>query len=98
MSGVRRVLDYAGFFAEAAGSIDRVNGWEADLRDGLGFVHDHLQFLVVLDRAGAIPSCDTTRKNAFCGASVKIGESCSKHVKFPQPSEKVEALEGIIAE
>ena len=42
MSGVRRVLDYAGCFAEAAGSVDRVNGWEADLRDGLGYNHDLL--------------------------------------------------------
>ena len=29
MSWVRGVLDYAGCFAEAAGSVDRVNGWEA---------------------------------------------------------------------
>ena len=29
MSGVRRVLNNAGCFAEAAGSVDRVNGWEA---------------------------------------------------------------------
>ena len=42
MSGVRGVLNYAGCFAEAAGSIDRVSGWEAGLRDGLGFVHDPL--------------------------------------------------------
>ena len=27
MSGVRGVLDYAGCFAEAAGSVDKVNGW-----------------------------------------------------------------------
>ena len=40
MSGVRGVLNYAGCFAEAAGSADRVNGWEAGLCDGLGFVHD----------------------------------------------------------
>ena len=77
MSGVCGVLNYAGRFAEAAGSVDRVNGWEADLRDGLGYIHDLLQFLAVLGRAGAIPSCDTTRKNAFCGASVKVGESRS---------------------
>ena len=42
MSGVRGVLDYAGCFSEAAGSVDRVNGWEAGLRDGLGFVHNPL--------------------------------------------------------
>ena len=77
MSGVRGVLNYAGCFAEAAGSVDRVNGWESGLRDGLGYVHDLLQFLVVLGRAGAIPSCGTTRKNAFYGASVKVGESRS---------------------
>ena len=77
MSGVREVLNYAGCFAEATGSVDRVNGWKAGLRDGLGYIHDFLQFFVVLGRAGAIPSCDTTRKNAFYGASVKIGESRS---------------------
>ena len=42
ISGVRGVLNYAGCFAEAAGSVDRVNGWEAGLRDGLGYIHDHL--------------------------------------------------------
>ena len=36
MSGVCGVLNYAGCFAEAAGSVDRVNGWEDGLRDGLG--------------------------------------------------------------
>ena len=77
MSGMRGVLNYAGCFSEAAGSVDRVNGWEAGLRDGLGYIHDLLEFLAVLDRAGAIPSCDTPRKNAFCGASVKPGESHS---------------------
>ena len=40
MSGVCGVLDYAGCFFEAAGSVDRVNGWEHRLCDGLGFVHD----------------------------------------------------------
>ena len=39
MSGVRGVLNYAGCFAEAAGSVDRVNGWEAGLCDGLGYIH-----------------------------------------------------------
>ena len=39
MSGVRAVHDYAGCFAKAAGSVDRVNGWEAGLSDGLGFIH-----------------------------------------------------------
>ena len=45
MSGVRGVLNYAApwhCFAEAAGSLDRVNGWEAGLRDGLGYIHDLL--------------------------------------------------------
>ena len=42
MSGVRGVLNYAGCFAVVAGSVDRVNGWEAGLRDGLGFVYDPL--------------------------------------------------------
>ena len=77
MSGVRGILNYAGCFAEAAGSVDGVNGWEVGLRDGLGYIHDLLQFLVVLGRAGTIPSCDTTRKNAFYDASVKVGVSCS---------------------
>ena len=40
MSGVRRVLNYAGCFAEAEGSVDRVNGWEAGLRDELGNIHN----------------------------------------------------------
>ena len=70
MSWVRGVLNYAGCFAEAAGSLDRVNGWEAGLSDGLGY--KLLQFLAVLARAGAIPSCDTARKNASYGASVKV--------------------------
>ena len=74
MSGVRGVLDYAGCFSEAVGSVDRVNGWKAGLRDGLGFAHNPLQFLAVLVRTGAIPSCDTSRKNAYYGASVKVGE------------------------
>ena len=39
MSGVREILNYAGCFAEAAGSADRVNGREAGLRDGLGYIH-----------------------------------------------------------
>ena len=42
---MRGVLDYAGCFSEAAGSVDRVNGWEAGLRDGLGYIHDLLSFL-----------------------------------------------------
>ena len=42
MSGVCGVLDYAGCFSEAAGSVDRETGWEAGLRDELGFVHDPL--------------------------------------------------------
>ena len=29
-------------FSEAAGSVDGVNGWEAGLRNGLGFIHDPL--------------------------------------------------------
>ena len=41
-SRVRGVLNYDGCFAEAAGSVDRVNGWEAGLRDGLGCIHDLL--------------------------------------------------------
>ena len=77
MSGVHGILNYAGCFAEASGIVDSVNGWETGLLNGLGFVHNPLQFLAVLGRAGAIPSCDTTRKNAFYGASVKVGESRS---------------------
>jgi len=42
MSGLREVLDYAGCFSEAAGSVDNVSGSEAGLSDGLGFVHDPL--------------------------------------------------------
>ena len=42
MSGGRGVLNYAGCFAEAAGSVDRVNGWEAGLCDGLDYIHDLL--------------------------------------------------------
>ena len=42
MSGVYGVIDYTGCFSEVAVSVDRVNGWEAGLRDGLGFGHDPL--------------------------------------------------------
>jgi len=42
MSGVRGFLDYAGCFSESAGCVDGVNGWKADLRDGLGYVHNSL--------------------------------------------------------
>ena len=42
MSGVHGVLNYASCFSEAAGSVDRVNGCEAGLSDGLGFVHKPL--------------------------------------------------------
>ena len=42
ISGVRGVLNYAGCFAEAVGSVDRVNGWEVGLCDGLGYIHDLL--------------------------------------------------------
>ena len=40
MSGVLGALDYAGYFSEAAGNVDGVNGWEAVLCDGLGYIHD----------------------------------------------------------
>ena len=96
MSVVRGVLNYAGCFSEAVGSVDRVNGWEAGFRDGLGYVHDPLQFLADLDRAGAIPSCDAPGKDAFYDASVKSGESRSGHAEFPQPPEKVGALVGFL--
>ena len=42
ISGTRGVLNYAGCFAEAAGSVDTGDGWEAGLRDGLGYIHDLL--------------------------------------------------------
>ena len=42
MSGVHGVLDYAGCFSEAMGSVDIDNGWEAGLCDGLGYVHNPL--------------------------------------------------------
>ena len=42
MSGMHGVLNYAGCFAEAMGSVDRVNGWEVGLRDGLSFIHNPL--------------------------------------------------------
>ena len=45
MSGVRGVLNYAGCFSKAAGSVDRVNGWETGLRDGLVFVTTLCSFL-----------------------------------------------------
>ena len=40
MSLVREIFNYAGCFAEAVGSVDRVNGWEAGLRNGLGYIHN----------------------------------------------------------
>ena len=42
VQGVWGVLDFSGCFAEAAGSVDRVNGWEAGLRGGLGYIHNPL--------------------------------------------------------
>ena len=39
---MRGVLNYSGRFSEATGSVDRVNGWEAGLHDGLGYIHDFL--------------------------------------------------------
>ena len=42
MSKARGVLNYIGCFAKAAGSVNRVNGWEAGLRDGLGYIHNRL--------------------------------------------------------
>ena len=40
--GARGVLDYVSCFSKAVGSVDRVNGWEAGLHDGLGYVHNPL--------------------------------------------------------
>ena len=45
MSGVHGALNYAGCFAKAAGSVDRVNGWEAGLRDGLATFMTFCSFL-----------------------------------------------------
>ena len=42
MSGVCGVLDYAGCFSKAKGSVDGVNGRQAGLCDGLGYVHNPL--------------------------------------------------------
>ena len=42
MSGLRWVLNYAGCFSEAVGSVDSISGWEAGLRDGSGYIHDLL--------------------------------------------------------
>ena len=42
MSGVRGMFNYAGCFAKAVGSVNRVNGWEAGLHEGLGYIHDLL--------------------------------------------------------
>ena len=41
-STVLRTGDYAGCFSMAAASVDRVNGWEAGLYDGLGYIHELL--------------------------------------------------------
>lgn len=40
MSRVHGVLNYAGCFSKAAGSADRVNGWAAGLRNGVGDIHN----------------------------------------------------------
>ena len=45
MSGVRGVLNFVGCFAEAVGNVDRVNGWEVGLRDGLGYIHKRIVIL-----------------------------------------------------
>ena len=42
MSEVRGILNYVSCFSEAVRSVDRVNGWEDGLRDGLGYIHDLL--------------------------------------------------------
>ena len=42
MSRVRGVYNYVDYFSEAVESVDRVNGWEAGLRDGMGYIHDLL--------------------------------------------------------
>ena len=42
MSGMCGVLNYADCFSDAVGNVDKVNGWEAGLSDGLGFVHGPL--------------------------------------------------------
>ena len=42
MSGVLGVLNCAGCFVKAVGNVERVNGWEAGLRDGVGYVHNSL--------------------------------------------------------
>jgi len=62
------------------------------LRDGVSCVLNPLSSLAVLDRAGAIQSCDTTRTNAFYDASVKAGENRRGHAEFPLPPVIVEAL------
>jgi len=63
------LLDWTGCFSKATGS---VNGWQAGLLDELVLFPTLCRFVVVLDRAGAIASCDVTRKNAFRRASVCI--------------------------
>ena len=42
MPGVHGILDCAGCFAKAVRNVDRVNGWEAGLRNGLDYIHDLL--------------------------------------------------------
>ena len=56
MSGMRVVLNYTGCFSKAVGSVDRVNAWEAGLRDGLGYIHDLLCYKERLDRLRIIES------------------------------------------
>ena len=34
---------YCSLFFEAARSVDRVNGWEAGLSDGLGYIHEEIK-------------------------------------------------------
>ena len=79
MSRVHGVLNYAGCFAKAAGSVDGVNGWEAGLHDGTGLrSHTTLcSFLRSWSEQEPIPSCDTSGKDAFYVVSVKVGESRS---------------------
>ena len=71
MSGVRGVLNYAGCFAETAG----MDGKLVCVMDWATFT-TFCSFLQSWEEQEPYPSCDTTRKNAFYGASVKVGESC----------------------
>lgn len=85
MAGLRVVLDNVGCFPKGVRCVDGDNRGEAGLSDGHKFVscvHNCLQFLEVLCRPVAIPSCGAFQDDPFYGASIEMNKSPIGHAKF----------------